>query len=254
MQERETLGAYLRREREQKSISLRELAKKTRVREPFLKAIEEDRYDLLPSPLYARGFLSAYAKYVGLDAHEVLLRYEQSFKKEEVPAHEAKPHRIPVRKGKWHSRPIWMVSGVVAISLLISYFLHPYLSRPLVEPPPIKPELSERLTTLPALETPEAPPAVEEKPFTLELKAVEETWVQIQVNGQTRTEALFKPGEGKTYQATSRIELLIGNAGGLDLVFNGELLKKFGKPGEVVTLIFTPQRVERKGQEESKNR
>ncbi len=253
VKEKETLGEFLKRERELKNISLRELAKNTRVREHLLKAIEEDRYDLLPSPIYVRGFLSAYAKYVGLDSLDVLLRYERSLKGEEIPSPEVKSRRKPLRKAIWNRKQIWMVSGIIATSLLISYFLHPYLSGPPVGPPPKKPEASETLPIIPTTQTPEVSPAVEGKPFSLELKAIEETWVQIQINGLSQAEALFKPGEGSSYQAANRIELLIGNAGGLDLIFNGNLLEKFGKSGEVVTLVFTPQGVERKRPEERKS-
>lgn len=247
MKEREILGEFLKRERELKNISLRELSKNTRVREQLLKAIEEDRHELLPSPIYIRGFLSAYAKYVGLDPHGVLLLYERSLKGEEIIPSEVKSERKVLRKAIWNRKPIWMVSGVIAISLLISYFLHPYLSGPPVDPPPNRQEAREALPIITTTQTMEvSPPTVEGKPFSLELKAIEETWVQIQVNGQSQTEALFKPGEGSSYQATNRIELLIGNAGGLDMVFNGRMMERFGKSGEVVTLVFTPQGVERK--------
>ena len=146
----------------------------------------------------------------------------------------------------WNRKQIWMVSGVIAISLLISYFLHPYLFGPPVESPPNKQEVREAVSIISTTQTQEVSPAVEGKAFSLELKAIEETWVQIQVNGQSQTEALFKPGEGSSYQATNRIELMIGNAGGLDMVFNGRLMERFGKSGEVITLVFTPQGVERK--------
>ena len=241
MKERETLGEFLKRERELKKISLRELSKNTRVREQLLKAIEEDRHELLPSPIYIRGFLSAYAKYIGLDPHDVLLLYERSLKGEQIIPSEVKSERKVLRKAIWNRKQIWMVSGVIAISLLISYFLHSYLSGI-----PNKQEASEALPITTTTQTPEVSPAVEGKPFSLELKAIEETWVKIQVNGQSQTEAFFKPGEGSSYQATNRIELLIGNAGGLDMVFNGRMMERFGKPGEVVTLVFTPQGVERK--------
>lgn len=241
MKEKETLGEFLKRERELKKISLRELSKNTRVREYLLKAIEEDRHELLPSPIYIRGFLSAYAKYVRIDPHDVLLLYERSLKGEEIIPSEVKSKRKVLRKAIWNRKPIWMVSGVIAISLLIYYFLHPYLSGI-----PNKQEVREALPILPTTQTPEVSPAVEGKPFSLELKAIEETWVQIQVNGQSQAEAFFKPGEGSSYQATNRIELLIGNAGGLDMVFNGRMMERFGKSGEVITLVFTPQGVERK--------
>src|SRR4030042_1466227 len=84
MGETETLGKYLKNQRESKRISLREVAKSTRVREHILKAIEEDQYHLLPPITYVKGFLFAYAKYLRLDPNEVLLRYERVLKGESV--------------------------------------------------------------------------------------------------------------------------------------------------------------------------
>jgi cytoskeletal protein RodZ len=250
VKEREALGEFLRREREMKKVSLREMAKHTKVREHFLKAIEEERYDLLPSPIYARGFLSAYAKHVGLDPHDVLLRYERLLKGEPIIHSEVKSERKASGKTFiktiWNRRQIWMVSGIIAITLLVSYFLHPFLSRPPVEPLPVKPETHEAIPVTLTLQTSEVFPAVEGKPFSLEIKAVEETWVRIRVDDQPQAEAIFKPGEGNSYQAARQIELLIGNAGGLDMIFNGRKLERFGQSGEVVTLVFTPQGAERK--------
>ncbi len=57
---------------------------------------------------------------------------------------------------------------------------------------------------------------------------------------------MLQPGESLSLQDPQGIELLVGNAGGLDLNFNGKALEKFGKSGEVVTLIFTSQGIETK--------
>lgn|GEM_PF-845333 len=273
MKDRETLGEFLKRERESKSISLRELAKKTKVREQFLKAIEEDRFELLPSPVYIKGFLSAYAKSIGLAPRDVLLRYERSLKGEPIIAPEVKPEKEPERKAEeksekqpkkklekkslkeliWSRKQIWIVSGIITISLFISYFFHPYLSGPPVEPPPNMKETHEALPIVPNTQTQEASLSVEGKPFLLEIKAIEETWMQIQIDGKLKVEAFFKPGEGNAYQAANRMELLVGNAGGIDMVFNGKRLERFGGSGEVITLIFTHQGAEKKRQEERKS-
>jgi cytoskeletal protein RodZ len=108
VKEKETLGELLKRGRELKNISLRELAKKTKVREHFLKAIEEDKFELLPSPVYIKGFLTAYAKSIGLDSHDILLRYERLLKGEPIIAPEVKPEvkseRKPERKTEKNPR------------------------------------------------------------------------------------------------------------------------------------------------------
>ena len=96
----ESLGKYLKKERETRKISLKELSKNIKIREQLLKAVEEDRHDLLPSSTYVKGFLSAYAKYIGLDPNEVILRYE-NFLKGEPAAH---PEVSPEEKILWNRK------------------------------------------------------------------------------------------------------------------------------------------------------
>jgi cytoskeleton protein RodZ len=72
----ESPGKYLKAKRESRRISLRVVADATRIREAVLRAIEEDRYGDLPH-LYIKSFLSAYAKYLGLDQTDVITLYQK---------------------------------------------------------------------------------------------------------------------------------------------------------------------------------
>ena len=60
-------GADLRRIREARGISLRHIASVTKIGLRFLEYLEEDRFALLPAPVYLRGFLQEYARLVGID-------------------------------------------------------------------------------------------------------------------------------------------------------------------------------------------
>ena len=72
----ETLGQYLRRERESRAVSLEELSKGTRINRPFLEALEKDDFAFFPQRVFIPGFLRGYARYVGLNSKEVLNRYQ----------------------------------------------------------------------------------------------------------------------------------------------------------------------------------
>jgi transcriptional regulator with XRE-family HTH domain len=238
VEEKESLGRYLKREREFRNISLREVAKNTKVKEHLLKAIEEDRYASLPSSTYVKGFLLSYAKYIGLDPNDVLLRYESSLKGKPV----ARPEAPPEKKILWNIKYRWVVGGIILISLIASYFLFLHPSKPPIESISVKPKVEETLPSPPQIAGTTSVP--EGQPFSLQLKAVEETWVRIQINGQPENEMTLKLGESTSHRALKRIHLLVGNAGGLDIIFKGKSLERFGKSGEVVNLIFTPKGVE----------
>ena len=77
----ESLGKYLKAERESQNLSLQEVSESTKIREPLLRALEEDRYDLISSPVYVKGFLDAYARYLGLDSNEIILQYQENYEK-----------------------------------------------------------------------------------------------------------------------------------------------------------------------------
>jgi len=285
--ERETLGKYLKNQRESKKISLREVAKNTRVREHVLRAIEEDQYHLLPPATYVKGFLLAYAKYLKLDPNDVLLRYENVLKGGPItrpstqpprPKQEIPPAQPSKPKGKvlWNTKQTWVVAGVIVASFIVFYFFSPFPSTPPTEPIPGKlvekksPTVPSSPGTAPSL-APEGKPVIpekkplapsapvaattsvqEKKPIALQLKAIEETWVSLQADDQSGREMILKPGEGTTVQASGRILMKLGNAGGLDLVLNGKPLAKPGRSGEVLTLIVTPQGVEVKRSEKPK--
>jgi cytoskeleton protein RodZ len=284
--EKETLGKYLKNQRESKNISLREVAKNTRVREHVLTAIEEDQHHLLPPATYVKGFLLAYAKYLRLDSNDILLRYERVLKGESLappsiqssrPQREIPPAHAPKPKQKilWNTKQTWVVIGVIVATFVVFYFFSPYSSRPPTEPIPEK--LAEGKSPIapspPTLATPqpsEGKPVVKEKkplsrsvpaatttsvqekkPISLQLKAIEETWLSLQADDQPEREMTFKPGEGFSVQASNRILMKLGNAGGLDLVLNGKPLDKVGRSGEVITLAFTLQGVEVRRHERS---
>lgn len=74
----DTLGSFLRHQREQQGVSVPELSRVTRIPSASLEAIESDRFDELPGEVFVRGFLKAYAQAVDLLPADVLARYTSS--------------------------------------------------------------------------------------------------------------------------------------------------------------------------------
>ena len=75
----ESPGKYLKAERESRNLSLQEVSESTKIKELLLRALEEDRYDLISSPVYVKGFLDAYARYLGLDTNNIILQYQGNY-------------------------------------------------------------------------------------------------------------------------------------------------------------------------------
>ena len=78
----ESLGNYLRRQRELQQLSVAEIAQTTRIPARVLRLIENDRFEELPADVFVRGFLRAYARAVGLDEVEVMKMYDRAYQPE----------------------------------------------------------------------------------------------------------------------------------------------------------------------------
>ncbi|MDP3936962.1 MAG: helix-turn-helix transcriptional regulator [Deltaproteobacteria bacterium] len=83
----ESLGRYLRRERQMRDVSLEQIARETKITLPILEALENDRFETLPSPAIVKGFLRAYAQIVGLSENGLVLRYESILEERGLSPH-----------------------------------------------------------------------------------------------------------------------------------------------------------------------
>jgi len=72
----ESFGASLKRARELRGISLQEVAEATRIHPKYIDAIEREHFEQLPGLTFLKGYVRAYADYVGLSTDEVLLQLE----------------------------------------------------------------------------------------------------------------------------------------------------------------------------------
>lgn len=70
-----TFGAHLRREREARKVSLDDVAKSTKISKRHLSELEEERFKDLPGGIFNKGFVRAYAKFLGLNEEEMVAEY-----------------------------------------------------------------------------------------------------------------------------------------------------------------------------------
>ena len=93
----ETVGVYLKRERESKNLSLREVARLTKISELYLDCIEKDDYQIIPKGPYVKGYISAYSRMIGVDTDQALALYESANEKKDLA--DAVPVEIPPATG-----------------------------------------------------------------------------------------------------------------------------------------------------------
>ena len=75
------------------------------------------------------------------------------------------------------------------------------------------------------------------------LVATAESWIQAAIDDAPPNDKIYPPGDTATWEGTEKIELRLGNAGGVELAVNGIPMKPFGKPNQVISLTFTDNTV-----------
>jgi cytoskeletal protein RodZ len=125
-----TLGEQLRAQRERKGITLEQAAADTRIREKFLKALEDGDYPSLPGAVYTRGFLRNYADYLDLETDELVVLFQQERgggPPEPTPKRTFKPYR-PVVHQSFIFRPVVFVPVLVLafVGLFLGYIYYQF--------------------------------------------------------------------------------------------------------------------------------
>lgn len=281
----ENPGEYLKREREQRDVSLSRIAESTRVPLKFLEALEADDFDSLPHPAFVKGYIKSYCKVLGLDETDAVLRYELflrekngSVEEEEKAAEEArkKPFRFSpsgIPEGAAPSGPVsagYVITAaviIIAVAVIYYYTSSPRKTATMTEQPEApaaenvvtteKPA-SEAVTTqaapvegqVPAAsvapaeaarhasESPAAGAVVPSQRHSLTVSASELSWVKVAIDDDEPFDVVLRPGEKVSWKASKAFHLVVGNAGGVNINFDGEEFSGLGASGEVVKLVF----------------
>ncbi len=120
------IGATLREARTRQRIDISEIESETKIRAKYLRALENEEWDLLPGPTYVKSFLRSYAEALGLDGklliEEYKLRHERLSDVEMQPIRPPGPADMRRRRRAGSGRG-WAVAGVVGCLLAALYFL-----------------------------------------------------------------------------------------------------------------------------------
>ncbi len=250
-----SFGENLRRERDVRGVSLREIAEGTKISVRFLQALEEDRIEVLPGGLFPRAFVRQYALFLGLDADRTVTDFvaahgEAPPERKMAPAPEQR--RLRVSLGQVFLAAV----AVLAVALTLRRGGEPERARPEPTPstvaaaPAVLP--TDRVYPSPSL----APAAVAAgDSLVLTMTAQQDCWVEVRADGETVINRVLAEGESQTLEARGEIVLSVGNAGGLSIRVNDRPALPLGRSGEVrknivITRQNLPSLVEQDGEAE----
>jgi len=113
------LGETLQRARQARGLTLEEVERDTRISRHYLAALENENFGLLPAPVYARGFLRTYARYLGLEPANLLPLFPVGYVDEPV----LQPWPKVATPMTWPSSGL-LAGGVVGVLILIVVLLY----------------------------------------------------------------------------------------------------------------------------------
>jgi cytoskeletal protein RodZ len=278
--------------RESLAISIQEAAKVTRVKVSYLKAMEDEDFEKLPSfEVYSRGYIREYARFLGIAGDKAIVPYEKYIadKKRASKKHTADMSATPkipeaqhapaivnesishmpapvyeksLEKKQWEiPLPLRKFAWVLPVLAIVGVFyaLSAVLTgnnTAIEQQPIVKDNRQEQAAESPAVTgsgqanteqnvqmppasgaelKPEVQPAAKKK-YNLGIAASEITWLQVVLDETDKKEVVLYPGDSVSYDADRLITLLIGNAGGIKINFNGKEFSKIGEKGQVIKI------------------
>ncbi|HYE23860.1 MAG TPA: helix-turn-helix domain-containing protein, partial [Clostridia bacterium] len=125
MTNRATVGSFgekLKREREMRAITLEEIADATKIGTRSLRALEEEQFDLLPGGIFNKGFVRAYARYLGIDEEQAVADYMAALG-EQQPESSISEIAEQVEAQRQKERDAARRTGTLWMTLLIGAFI-----------------------------------------------------------------------------------------------------------------------------------
>ncbi|MCC7365772.1 MAG: helix-turn-helix domain-containing protein [Dehalococcoidia bacterium] len=101
------LGTWLVRSREARGLTLEDAERDTRISRRYLLALETEQFDVIPAPVYARGFLRSYSQYLGLDPQEMLALFPREDEYDGASARQPRASRESPLPATSPARPSW---------------------------------------------------------------------------------------------------------------------------------------------------
>ncbi|ROP46047.1 helix-turn-helix domain-containing protein [Streptomyces sp. PanSC9] len=251
-----SVGRALQQARIAAGLTVDEVSSATRVRIAIVHAIEADDFAPCGGDVYARGHLRTLARAVHLDPEPLIAQFDAEHGGRPAPTPAAplfEAERIrPERRG-----PNWTAAMVAAIVVVIGFVGFTAFkggddgsdAKSQVADG-TKPAVSKSAKPRPKKEKPAAPSG---EPSDSAIAAAPQDKVTVQVsapngrswisakdhNGRMLFDGLLKKGESKTFQDSTKINLILGDAGAIQLYVNGKRIEDDFRPGAVERLTYT---------------
>ncbi|MFF8321362.1 helix-turn-helix domain-containing protein [Streptomyces bobili] len=247
-----SIGRTLQQARIAAGLTVDDVSTATRVRIAIVHAIEADDFAPCGGDVYARGHIRTLARAVHLDPAQLMEQYDAAHGGRPAPTPAApmfEAERIrPERRG-----PNWTAAMVAAIVAVVGFVGFTAFKGD--DGTADVADGTTPSTSAPATPTPKTEKPVDEKPEPSDsaIAAAPQDKVTVQVtatdgkswifakdhNGRMLFDGLLKQGESQTFQDSEKVNLVLGDAGAVELHVNGKKIDDDFKPGAVERLTYT---------------
>jgi cytoskeletal protein RodZ len=229
----------LRAAREARRLSLADVANATRIWERYLAALEANApLEEFPAPAYARFFLRGYAEFLGIEPNGIVHEFDEDHPAREQPVLRTVPYARPRRKGIAGALVFLSIVALAALAVVRVQQGRPNEPR-IPAASAATDETSQPASTSPnVIQPPPAPRVIDHVRAVVRVNV--RSWIAVVGDGQTLepSDVVLEAGQHAVYRAERRLEITLGNAGGVELRVNGETVTP-GSSGSVVTLSIT---------------
>jgi cytoskeleton protein RodZ len=237
------IGSALRAAREQQGLVLEDIARSTKVRADYLRALENEEFVRMGGDVYAKGFLKTYCVALGIEPESLLTIYRQQVQGSSSQL-SGSLAQAPVAREPRGSMPAWVawvavglivLLGVAALANIVGGTSPEPASQPR-PPTAVTPEPTPTPTPLSASPTPVAP-AFDGVNLTLTFES--DSWVRVIADGEKLYEQVVAEGMELSFEGLENVLVRFGNAGGVRVTLNGEDLGVVGQSGQVEERNYT---------------
>jgi cytoskeletal protein RodZ len=243
------VGAGLRQRREERRVSLRQIAASTKISPGALEAIERDDIKRLPGGIFTRAFVRAYASELDLDPERTLAEFLAQFPSADVDPEASVSHQQPERSNVLRTAAQAAVV-LLPLAALILWAVLGTRSRDAQQQ-------ALEMASLPAPDAttaavihpisdpaPEAVPAMRERgSMRVVLTMKSDCWVSAMADSRPVVERLLRAGESVELNAMQSIVFKAGDAAAITMQINGEMGRSLGRAGQVITTRIDPSNV-----------
>jgi cytoskeletal protein RodZ len=240
------IGDSLREARTRRGYSAADVHKAIRIRERYLTALEEERWDMLPGDAYTKGFLRTYSEYLGLNSQLYIDEYNARVARhvDDPPPFvpQASADLRTVRRGVFVALASILLVGA-AVGGLAAWRLGGSPRHPAAGSPSAAGSVAAAAPA-PVVSTRKTPPktVVTQSPVLTSITATRGTcWILVRANGPSGTilyEGTLQQGEAKQFRFVTKLWVRMGRPDALDITVAGHAVT--GLPATPSNVVLTP--------------